>query len=248
MMNLEGKIAIVTGGASGIGLATVKALADKGAKVVIADYNEPAGKAMEKELKEKGVDVTFIAVDVAAEKSVQNLVTETIKKYRRLDIMVNNAGITIVKPTEELTFDEYNRVISVNQNGVFLGAKYAIIEMLKTGGGAIVNTASIMSHVGHAHAFSYNASKGAINILTKSLAVEFASRNIRVNCVCPGYVDTGMINRQSAGDEKYNGMVALHPIGRLGKPEEIAHAIIFLCENEFCTGTSLIVDGGYTAQ
>ena len=247
MAKLDRKIAIVTGGASGIGLATVEAFIERGVKVVIADYNEEAGKAVEKELKEKGADVLFVAVNVADEKSVENLVAETVKTYGQVDILVNNAGIGVLAPTHELTFEEYNKVISINQNGVFFGSKYAIREMLKTGGGSIVNTSSILGHVGQAGAFAYNASKGAVNTLTKSLALEYAEKNIRVNTVCPGYVESGMVNKEALGDY-YNGLVAKHPIGRIGKAEEIAHAIVFLCENDFVTGTSLLVDGGYTAQ
>ncbi|GER67484.1 short-chain dehydrogenase [Weizmannia acidilactici] len=247
MANLENKIAIVTGGASGIGLATVKALIGKGAKVVISDYNEEGGKAVEKELKENGVDVVFIRADVSDEKSVQNLVAETVKKYGRLDIMVNNAGVGTLAVTHELSFEDYNKVISVNQNGVFFGSKYAIREMLKTGEGCIVNTASILGHVGEPGAFAYNASKGAVKLMTKSLALEYASKGIRVNAVCPGYVETGMVNKEALGDF-YDGLVTRHPIGRLGRPEEVAHAIVFLCENDFVTGISLLVDGGYTAQ
>ncbi len=247
MAKLDGRVAIVTGGASGIGLATVEAFIEKGAKVVFADYNEEAGKAVEKELKEKGADVLFVAVNVADERSVENLVVETVDTYGKVDIMVNNAGIGILAPTHELTFEDYNKVISINQNGVFFGSKYAIREMLKTGGGSIVNTASILGHVGQAGAFAYNASKGAVNILTKSLALEYADKNIRVNSVCPGYVESGMVNKKALGDY-YDGLVAKHPIGRIGRPDEIAHAIVFLCENEFVTGTNLLIDGGYTAQ
>jgi len=246
MFNLTDKVAIVTGGASGIGLATVKAFLDKGAKVVIADYNEETGNSVEKDLSSKG-NVKFIYVNVAEEKSVENLVSETVKLYGRVDIMINNAGIGVLAKTHELTFEEYNKVISINQNGVFFGSKYAIREMLKTGGGSIVNTASILGHVGEAGAFAYNASKGAVNILTKSLALEYANNNIRVNAVCPGYVESGMVNKEALGDF-YDGLVARHPIGRLGQPEEIAHGIVFLCENEFVTGCSLLIDGGYTAQ
>lgn len=247
MGNLNGQIAIVTGGASGIGLATVKAFVDKGAKVVIADYNEKAGKEVEKSLLEKEADVLFIKADVSAEESVKNLVGETVKIYGKLDIMINNAGIGILSPTHELSFEDYNRVISINQNGVFFGAKYAIQEMLKTGGGSIVNTCSILGHVGEPGAFAYNAAKGAVNTMTKSLALEYAKSNIRVNCVCPGYIETGLVNKEALG-EFYEGLVARHPIGRLGKAEEVAHAMVFLCENDFVTGSALFVDGGYTAQ
>ncbi|CAM3634107.1 SDR family NAD(P)-dependent oxidoreductase [Marinicrinis lubricantis] len=242
MTDLKDKVAIVTGGASGIGLATVEAFVGKGAKVVIADYNEQSGKEVEKELQGKGADVTFVKVNVADESSVESMVASTVQ-----DIIVNNAGVGILAKTEELSFEEYNKVITVNQNGVFFGSKYAIREMLKTGGSCIVNTASILGHVGEAGAFAYNASKGAVNIMTKSLALEYADKNIRVNAVCPGYVESGMVNKEALG-EFYEGLVARHPIGRLGKAEEIAHAIVFLCENDFTTGCSLLVDGGYTAQ
>lgn len=247
MFELKDKVAIVTGGASGIGLATVQAFVNKGAKVVIADFNEESGKAVEKELTDKGANVTFVFVDAGDEQSVINLVNETVNTYGQLDIMVNNAGIGSLAETHELTYEDYQKVIKINQDGVFFGCKYAIREMLKTGGGVIVNTASILGHVGEAGAFAYNASKGAVNILTKSLALEYAPKNIRVNAVCPGYVESGMVNKEALG-EFYDGLVARHPIGRLGRAEEIAHGIVFLCENEFVTGCSLLIDGGYTAQ
>lgn len=247
MNKLEKKVAIVTGGASGIGLATVKALLAKGSKVVIADFNEKAGKEVEEKLKKKGKDILFVSVDVADEKSVKHLVEKTVKTFGKLDILVNNAGIGTLGSTHELSYEDYQKVVSINQDGVFFGAKYAIQEMLKTGGGSIVNTASILGHVGEAGAFAYNASKGAVVVLTKSLALEYADKNIRVNAVCPGYVESGMVNKEALG-EFYDGLVARHPVGRLGQPEEIAHGIVFLCENEFVTGTSLMIDGGYTSK
>jgi len=246
MFNLQDKVAIVTGGASGIGLATVCALVEKGARVVMSDNNEAAGKDLEAELKQKGAEVVFVSADVADEQSVQKLVAEAVRIYGKLDIMINNAGIGMLSPTHELSFEDYNRVISVNQNGVFFGCKYAIQEMIKGSGGCIVNTSSILGHVGQAGALAYNASKGAVNLMTKSLALEYAPHNIRVNAICPGYVETGMVNKEALGDY-YDSLVDKHPIGRIGKPEEIAHAIIFLCENEFVTGITLLVDGGYTA-
>jgi NAD(P)-dependent dehydrogenase (short-subunit alcohol dehydrogenase family) len=247
MISLNDKVAIVTGGASGIGLATAEAFGQKGVKVIVGDYNEKAGKEAEMQLKDKGYDVSFVPVDMSSESSVEQLVAEAVQTFGKVDILVNNAGVGVLAATHELTFEDYNNVIKVNQHGVFFGAKYAIREMLKTGGGSIVNTASILGHVGQAGAFAYNASKGAVNILTKSLALEYAKQNIRVNSVCPGYVETGMVNREALGDF-YDGLVAQHPVGRLGRPEEIAHAIVFLCENEFMTGSSLLIDGGYTAQ
>lgn len=248
MWNLEGKVAIVTGGASGIGTATVKALSDKGGKVVIADFNEKMGKAVEAEMKQAGAEVKFVGVNVSDEKSVENLVAETVKSYGRLDIMINNAGVSDMgfPPTNELSYESFNRVQSINQNGVFFGSKYAIKEMLKTGGGAIVNTCSIAGLVGVPGSIAYNCSKGAVALMTKSVALEYATRNIRVNAVCPGCIESGMINREVLGDA-YDGLVALQPIGRIGRPDEIAHAIIFLCENSFVTGILLPVDGGCTA-
>ncbi|MBO7743170.1 glucose 1-dehydrogenase [Paenibacillus sp. MWE-103] len=246
-MDLNEKVAIVTGGASGIGLATVRAFIEKGAKVVLADLNEPSGMEIEKKRFERGAEAYFVPVNVADEKSVEHMVTETIKKYGRLDIMINNAGIGAQGAAHELSYSDYQNVIAVNQDGVFFGAKYAIREMLKTGGGVIVNTASVLGLVGQPGAFAYNASKGAVNSLTKSLALEYAKHNIRVNSVCPGYVESGMVNRDTLGDY-YTGLVARHPIGRLGHPSEIAHAVVFLCENEFVTGCNLVIDGGYTAH
>lgn len=225
----------------------MKAFLEKGAKVVFADYNEAGGLEVEKDLKEQFDHVIFKHVDVSDEKSVEKLVASTVETFGRLDIMVNNAGVGILKQSHELTDEEYKRVIPINQDGVFYGCKYAITEMLKTGGGSIVNTASILGSVGEAGAMAYNASKGAVNLMTKSLAVEYASRGIRVNAVAPGYVDSGMVNKEALGDF-YDGLVSRHPIGRLGKSEEIAHAIVFLCENEFVTGITVLVDGGYTAQ
>ncbi|CRK83406.1 SDR family NAD(P)-dependent oxidoreductase [Neobacillus massiliamazoniensis] len=247
MTNLSGKVAIVTGGASGIGLSAVKAFVAKGVKVVIADFNEQGGKGLEQELKATGADVLFVKVDVGDEKSVENLVSETVKHYGRVDVMVNNAGVAVKASTHELSFEDYDRIIRINQDGVFFGMKYAIREMLKNGGGSIVNTASVLGHVGKSGVFAYNASKGAVNIMTKSVALEYAKNNIRVNAVCPGYVESGLVNKEVMG-EAYDELVAKHPIGRLGRSDEIAHAIIFLSENDFVTGSSLMIDGGYTAQ
>ena len=247
MTDLKDKVAVVTGGASGIGLATAKAFLTKGAKVVIGDYNEDSGKAVEQQLKETFENVLFVRTDVADEQSVENLVKTAVDQFGQLDIIFNNAGIGIQKPTHELTDEEYKRVIAVNQDGVFYGIKYALREMLKTGGGAIINTSSILGTVGEPTSIPYAASKGAVNLITKSVALEYADRNIRVNAVAPGFIESGLVNKESLGDF-YDGLVAKHPVGRLGNPEEIAHAVVFLAENDFVTGTTIHVDGGYTAK
>ncbi|PKG25840.1 NAD(P)-dependent oxidoreductase [Cytobacillus horneckiae] len=245
-MNLDGKTVVVTGGASGIGLATVNAFIDKGSKVVLADFNEQAGKTIEQQFKNEGKEVKFVKVDVSDEQSIKNMVAETVNAFGQIDILVNNAGFGSMSPTHERSYEDYLKIVNVNQGGVFLGSKYAITEMLKTGGGSIINTASILGYVAQAGALPYNAAKGAVVTMTKSLAVEYADKNIRVNAVAPGFIESGAVNKEALGDF-YDGLVDKHPIGRLGRPEEIAHAIIFLAENEFITGTTVTVDGGYTA-
>lgn len=246
MMNLDEKVAVVTGASSGIGLATTKAFVAKGVKVVLSDINEEAGIAHTEALKVAGHDVAFFKANVAHENEVKSLVQFAVDTFGKIDIIVNNAGIGALGSTHELSYEDYHRVIQVNQDSVFYGSKYAIQQFLKQGGGVIVNIASILGTVGEAGAFAYNASKGAVNILTKSLAAEYSSRNIRTNAICPGYVESGMVNKEALGDF-YDGLVARHPIGRLGQPDEIAHACVFVCENEFTTGATLLVDGGYTA-
>lgn len=246
-MRLKDKVAIVTGGASGIGLATVKAFLDKGAKVVLADYNDDGKEIVEKELKATYDDILFVRTDVSDEQSVENLVKTTVDTFGKLDIIFNNAGIGIQKPTHEITDEEYKQVINVNQDGVFYGTKYALREMLKTGGGTIINNSSILGAVGEPTSIPYAASKGAVNQITKSAALEYGDRNIRVNAVAPGFIESGLVNKEALGDF-YDGLVDKHPIGRLGTPDEIAHAVVFLAENDFITGTVVYVDGGYTAQ
>ncbi|MBD3108679.1 glucose 1-dehydrogenase [Bacillus sp. AGMB 02131] len=246
-MNLKDKVAIVTGGASGIGLATVKAFAVKGVKVVIADYNVEGGKEVEQALKNEGHDMLFVSVDAGDEADVESLVQDTVKAYGQLDIIINNAGIGSLAETHTLSYEDYHKVIRINQDGVFFGMKHAIKEMLKNGGGAIVNTASILGAVGEPSALAYNASKHAVIGMTKSASLQYAAKGIRVNAIAPGYIETGLVNKESLGPF-YDGLIAKHPLGRLGTSEEVAHAVVFLVENEFVTGSTVFVDGGYTAQ
>lgn len=245
MNELKDKVAVITGGASGIGLAAVEAFLSKGSKVVLSDYDVDAGEKQVDRLKDKG-EVIFIKADVSKEDDVKSLIEKSVEKLGSVDVLFNNAGIGAQGETHELTYEDYSKVIKINQDGVFFGSKYAVREMLKSGGGVIINTASILGVVGEPTAFAYNASKGAVVMMTKSLALQYAKDNIRCAAIAPGYVESGMVNREALGDY-YDNLVDKHPIGRLGQPEEIAHAAVFIAENEFITGITLLVDGGYTA-
>jgi NAD(P)-dependent dehydrogenase (short-subunit alcohol dehydrogenase family) len=246
MFDLKDKVAVITGGASGIGLATVEAFLDKGAKVVLSDYNAEDGQKHADRLSEKG-DVMFVKTDVSNESEVKALIDKTVESYGSVDVLFNNAGIGAQGATHELTYEDYSKVIKINQDGVFFGSKYAVQQMRKNGGGVVINCASILGIVGEPTAYAYNASKGAVVLMTKSLALQYAKDNIRCAAVAPGYVESGMVNREALG-EYYDNLVDKHPIGRLGVPEEIAHAVVFIAENEFLTGITLPVDGGYTSQ
>lgn len=252
MFNVNEKVAIVTGGASGIGLATVEALLEKGAKVVIGDYNDATLEAEGARLSEKyGDAISVYKVDVSDRAQVKALVASAVEKYGRLDIMVANAGIG----AGDVAFEDnmYEKVISINQHGVYYSAAEAAKQMIAQGTpGAIVNVSSILGLVGDAGAFSYNTSKWAVRGMTKNMALSLAPHNIRVNSVHPGYIITGMVNEDVAGKEGIEYLKSKHPlcagIGRLGAPEEISSAILLAIENTFMTGSELVVDGGYTIQ
>lgn len=213
----------------------------------MADFNEQTGKGKEAELKGQGFDVTFVFVDAGDEESVKNMIAQTVSTYGKLDIIINNAGFGDIVETHELSYEDYQKVIRVVQDGVFFGTKYAVQEFLKTGGGVILNTTSILGLVAVGNTLPYEAGKHAVIGMTKSAALQYADRNIRVNAVAPGYTESGLVNKENFGDF-YDTLVAKHPIGRLGVPSEIAHAFVFLAENDFITGTVIAVDGGYTAQ
>ena len=248
MFDIKGKTAIVTGGTSGIGLATAEALLKKGAKVVISGRGAKRGAEAEAKLKEISPDVVYHQTDTSNEEEVKNLVDFAVEKFGSLDIMFNNAGIGIQGTVDQMSGEDFRKVIDINLNGVFYGIKYAAIQMKKQGkGGAIVSTSSIEG-LGDPIIPSYNAAKGGVNILTKSSALALAKDGIRVNTVNPGYITTGMVNEDTMGKEGIDYLISLHPLGRLGTSEEIAHGVIFLIENEFVTGLNLLIDGGYTAQ
>lgn len=246
-MKFENKVAIVTGGASGIGESSVRLFAAEGAKVVIADFSD-RGQAVSDELNKEGFDTLFVKTDVTKEQDVISMVEQTVAKYGKLDILFANAGIAQDGPADQLAFDSWQRTIDINLTGVFLCDKYAIKQMLAQGnGGAIVNCGSIHSHVGKAGVTAYASAKGGVKLLTQTLGTDYAAKGIRINAVCPGYIDTPLIKGRTEAITQH--LVGLHPMGRLGKPEEVAKAVLFLASDDasFITGTSLLVDGGYTA-
>ncbi|MFZ0370629.1 MAG: glucose 1-dehydrogenase [Halobacillus sp.] len=247
-MKLKGKVAVVTGGSSGIGEAAVKDFCEQGAKVVIADLNEQ-GSELSSQLNDQGYETVFQKTDVTSEEDIKNMVQTAVDTFGSLDILFANAGIGDATPAHELSYEEWKKLMDVNMNGVFLSNKYAITQMLEQeNGGAIVNNASILGHVGQNSVTSYAAAKGGVVNLTRTLGVTYAKNNIRVNAVCPGYVETAIL--ENADEEMRQGLAGAHPIGRLGRPEEIAKAVSFLASDDasFMVGANMLVDGGYTAQ
>ncbi len=239
------KVAIITGGASGIGLATAKKLLGEGAKVVLVDWNQDVSDIA----KNLGKNCIGIRCDVSCDTNVQETISKIMEKFGHIDYLVANAGIGGgPNKAHEVSIDEWNKVIGVNQTGIFLMNKYVISEMLKNGKGAIVNTSSMYGLVGTTTSFAYSASKGAINQMTRSLALTYAHDNIRVNAIAPGYVDTPIL--VSVPKEMKDAMANQLPIGRLGKDVEIASLICYLLSDEasFITGAIISIDGGFTAQ
>lgn len=235
------KVVLVTGGASGIGAACIEAFLSEGANVVSVDVKQNSNRDVNK--------LIHLTGDVSDPVAASRLVDETVERLGGLDILVNSAGVGDLHPSDTLSPESWRRTLSINLDGSFYMAQAAIRHMLKTGSGAVVNIASIHGQVGFGEHAAYTASKGAVINLTRSLGLEYGSRGIRVNAVCPGFVKTPMIDA-GVPDEMMPQVVALHPIGRIGRPDEIAAPVLFLASDQasFVTGTSLAVDGGYTAQ
>lgn len=252
MARFNGKVALVTGGTSGIGKAAAIAFAREGAKVVLSGRREKEGLAVAEEIRKAGGTAHFVRADVAKESDVRRLVDETVAKFGRLDVAFNNAGVEHLGALTEATEEDYHKVFDVNVWGVVASMKYEIPAMLKCGGGAIINTSSVGGHIGMANVSLYAATKHAVEGLTKSAALEYAKKGVRVNAVAPAAIATEMIDR-FAGPEGTDGrkaLAAMHPVGRMGKPEEIAEAVLYLASDaaKFTTGTSLAIDGGWLAQ
>ncbi len=246
------KVAIVTGGNSGIGRATAVALAKEGVKIAVAARRANEGEETVRLIKEAGSDGIFIKTDVANENDVRSLVEKTVEKYGRLDYAFNNAGIEqSMIPLTEQTVEEFDQIMNVNVRGVWLCMKYEIPELIKSGGGAIVNMSSGAGVVGLPQFSLYVASKHAVLGLTKSAALEYAKSGIRINAVAPGGVDTDMVERLTVGYKQWREMLtSMHPIGRLSNPEEIANAVVWLLSDKasFVLGHTLLVDGGLVSR
>ncbi|MBE0477236.1 MAG: SDR family oxidoreductase [Coriobacteriia bacterium] len=252
MADLRGKAALVTGAGSGIGRESALAFARAGAKVVVSDVVTEGGEETVRMIQGEGGEAAFVKCDVAQEDQVKSLISQTVEMFGRIDCAHNNAGIEgIAGPCVECTEENWDRTININLKGVWWCCKYEIPEMLKTGGGTIVNTASVAGLVGFASTPAYTASKHGVVGLTKSIALDYGTQNIRCNAVCPGVIHTPMIDRFTGGSpEGMEAMAALHAVKRLGKPSEIADAVVYLCSDEasFVTGIAMPVDGGLVAQ
>jgi NAD(P)-dependent dehydrogenase (short-subunit alcohol dehydrogenase family) len=245
-----GKVALVTGGGSGIGRATALAFAREGALVAIDDISETGGMETVRQIEAEGGRAIFILADVSDEAAVKAMVERTVAEFGRLDIAFNNAGVVGgVGRDKEWDTEIFTRTFDVNAKGVFFCLKYEIPEMLKIGGGAIVNTSSVAGMAGPGHP-SYVGAKHAVTGMTRTLALRYATQNIRINCVCPGAVDTPMVQGAMAGNpENIRLIEAMHPMKRIGQVREIAEAVLFLCSAKasFITGHPMAIDGGYLA-
>jgi NAD(P)-dependent dehydrogenase (short-subunit alcohol dehydrogenase family) len=248
--NFKGKVAFVTGAASGIGRATAIAFALEGASVVVADISEQGSHKTTNIIKEAGGRALEVKCDVSQTEDVKNCLGQAIETFGRLDFAFNNAGVEQkLAPTAELAVEEWDRVIDIDMRGVFLCLKHEIPLMLKHGGGAIVNTSSGAEVKGFKWETAYVAAKHGVVGLTKAAALDYAQSNIRINAVAPGIIDTSMIQRFSGGTpEGRQAMISQEPVGRMGQPEEISSAVLWLCSNaaSFVTGHILVVDGGQT--
>jgi len=249
-MRLENKVAMISGGARGMGAVEAKLFAKEGAKVIIGDMLEDEGRKLEAEINETGGECLFVPLDVTDEDAWQRAVNDGVSRFGKLDILVNNAGIYRGHDVLETTSAEWDLVMDINAKGVFLGTKHAIPEMRKAGGGSIVNISSVAGLVGSRGTAAYTASKGAVRLLTKSTAIQYASESIRANSIHPGTIETPMTEGLLANEAYREDRMNRTPIGRLGRPEDVAYGALYLASDEasFVTGSELVIDGGRTAE
>jgi NAD(P)-dependent dehydrogenase (short-subunit alcohol dehydrogenase family) len=253
MDRMKGKVAIVTGAASGMGKCVAQIFAREGARVTLADINEVNGKQAAEEIRKNGGEAMFIKLDVTSEELWKDTVNATVKKWGKLTTLVNAAGIFFGKSIEDLTYTEWKRVMAINLDGTFLGIKYSVGEMKKTGG-SIINFSSAGGIIGTVDSSPYNASKGAVRLLTKAAAMEFSKAghdyNIRVNSVHPGVIKTPMTEWLQKGAEGSDVILKEQSIGYLGEPEDVAYGVLYLASDEgrYLTGSELVIDGGWTAH
>lgn len=255
MNRVKDKVAIITGSASGIGRATALLLAKEGAKVIISDINDAGAKAVADEISKDGGEALSIKHDVTNETDWERVIAKTLEKFGRLDVLVNNAGIMMLKSLEDMSLEEWRFEMSINLDAVFLGTKYAIGAMKKTGGGSIINMSSATGIVGTVKdGAAYCASKGAVRLFTKAAALECSKAgydyNIRVNSIHPGGIDTPLTAELLKDEDVRKASNDSYPIGRMGQPLDIAYAILYLASDEssFATGSEFVIDGGWTAR
>jgi NAD(P)-dependent dehydrogenase (short-subunit alcohol dehydrogenase family) len=245
-MRLSGKVAIITGGGSGIGKAIAMAFVREGAKIVIAGRDS---KKLDRAAVEIGSDCLAVSADVSNAASVDKLVSATVERFRQINVLVNNAAVLLPGTAESLSEEDFDQTFDINVKGLWLMSR-AVVPHMRASGGSIVNIASVLSLVGARNRVAYAASKGAVIAMTKAMALDHAAENIRVNCICPGIVETEMVARFSTDENARKQRIAMHPMGRFGQPAEIAGAAVFLASDEsgWTTGSVLTMDGGYSAQ
>ena len=250
-MILQDKVALVTGGTSGIGRATAVAFGEAGAKVVLSGRREAEGEETAALIRDTGAECLFVRSDVSDEAEVQALVEKTIATYGRLDCAFNNAGIEpSLKPLHEQSIEDFDKLMSINVRGLFLCMKYEIQQMLNQGSGVIINNSSMGGLIAFPGVSPYVASKHAVMGLTRSAALDYAKQDIRINAVNPGLIATAMIDRLSSGSTDTDDFASMVPMGRMGQAAEIAQAVVFLCSDaaSYITGQPLVIDGGFTAN